>query len=164
MKTLLKFEASKPDLTFEQKFTVYDKNGVSILNKSDLSGQDTRPNNNYCSVGADRVAGRSLAESHFKACLYAGVKINSFNCESSMSEWSYRIGPCEALEACDSLFISRYILHRLAEDFDLTVKFELNDTILIPAKLSESPKPSFINSYSSVLFSINEFSFLNSLA
>jgi hypothetical protein len=89
--------------------------------------------------------------------------MSSLNCESSISEWKYEVGACEALEACDSLLISRYILHRLAEDFELTVKFELNNTILIPSStLLPSPQPSFLHNLSSVFISTREINAANS--
>uniref|UniRef100_A0A673IAU0 Glutamine synthetase n=1 Tax=Sinocyclocheilus rhinocerous TaxID=307959 RepID=A0A673IAU0_9TELE len=35
----------------------------------------------YCSVGADRAFGRDIVECHYKACLYAGIKISGTNAE-----------------------------------------------------------------------------------
>ena len=35
----------------------------------------------YCSVGIDRCFGRAVMEAHYKACLYAGVKIAGSNAE-----------------------------------------------------------------------------------
>jgi hypothetical protein len=77
LETLKKLEASKPMLIFEQKYKIYDKNGLHVLNEKDFSEQQqtatTSKSNksdlHYCSVGADRASGRPLAERHFKACL-----------------------------------------------------------------------------------------------
>ena len=35
----------------------------------------------YCGVGADRVYGRAIVEAHYRACMYAGVKIAGTNAE-----------------------------------------------------------------------------------
>lgn len=35
----------------------------------------------YCGVGADKVYGRDVVEAHYRACLYAGVKICGTNAE-----------------------------------------------------------------------------------
>lgn len=35
----------------------------------------------------------------------------------------YQIGPCEGVSIGDHLWISRYLLQRVAEDFDITVSF-----------------------------------------
>ena len=35
----------------------------------------------YCGVGAEKVYGRDVVEAHYRACLYAGVKIAGCNAE-----------------------------------------------------------------------------------
>lgn len=35
----------------------------------------------YCGVGADKAYGRDVVEAHYRACLYAGVKICGTNAE-----------------------------------------------------------------------------------
>uniref|UniRef100_K1PQH3 glutamine synthetase n=1 Tax=Magallana gigas TaxID=29159 RepID=K1PQH3_MAGGI len=66
---------------------------------------------------------RELSSSHFLACLYAGVKIGGRNRENGPSQWEYQIGPCEGVAIGDHLYMSRYILHRLAETFGVRVSF-----------------------------------------
>lgn len=39
-----------------------------------------------CSVGADRAFGRDIMECHYKACLYAGIKISGTNAETMPSQ------------------------------------------------------------------------------
>lgn len=47
----------------------------------------------YCGVGADKVYGRDIVESHYKACLYAGVKICGTNAEVMPSQvWLEGVG------------------------------------------------------------------------
>ena len=35
----------------------------------------------YCGIGADKAFGRDIVDSHYKACLYAGVNISGINGE-----------------------------------------------------------------------------------
>lgn len=78
----------------------------------------------YCSAGADVAFGRAVVEAHYKACLYAGVKIAGCNAEVLPGQWEYQIGPCEGIESGDHCWIARYIMHRVCEDFGVVVSFE----------------------------------------
>ena len=49
----------------------------------------------YCSVGSQKVVARSLIESHYRACLYAGVMIGGINSEVP-----------QALESSDDAVVS----------------------------------------------------------
>jgi hypothetical protein len=80
--------------------------------------------NNYCSVGNNSVNGRDLAEMHLQAMLDAGIQCSGINAEVMPSQWEYQIGPVGPLELGDSIMISRWLLHRLGEDFGITVTFE----------------------------------------
>lgn len=43
----------------------------------------------YCGVGADHAYGRDVVECHYKACLYAGVKIYGTNAEVMPSQVAF---------------------------------------------------------------------------
>jgi glutamine synthetase len=74
-------------------------------------------------VGANVCYGRAIAEAHYRACLYAGLKISGLNVEVMPSQLEYQIGPCEGIEIGDQLWMSRYLIHRVAEDFNVVVSF-----------------------------------------
>jgi len=78
----------------------------------------------YCGVGANKVFGRDVVESHYKACLYAGLDICGTNAEVMPAQWEYQIGPSEGINMADELWMSRYILHRVAEDFGVCVSLD----------------------------------------
>ena len=40
------------------------------------------------------------------------------------SQWEFQLGPCEGTEAGDHLWMARYILNRVAEDFGVIVTFD----------------------------------------
>lgn len=62
-------------------------------------------------------------DAHYKACLYAGIKISGTNAEVMPGQWEYQVGPCLGIEIGDHLWMSRYLLGRVAEDFNVTVSF-----------------------------------------
>ncbi len=78
----------------------------------------------YCSVGANICYGRAIMDAHYKACLFAGIKISGTNYEVMPGQWEYQVGPCLGIEVGDQIWISRYLLGRVAEDFGISVSFE----------------------------------------
>lgn len=75
----------------------------------------------YCGVGATRVYGRDLVEAHLKACLDAGFTISGINSEVMPAQWEFQVGPLGPLQVSDELWIARWLLNRLGEDFGVTV-------------------------------------------
>lgn len=75
----------------------------------------------YCGVGADKVYGRDVVDAHYRACLYAGVKICGTNAEVMPAQWEYQVGPCVGVSAGDDLWMSRFLLHRISEEFGVSI-------------------------------------------
>lgn len=73
----------------------------------------------YCGVGADKVIARDVVDAHYRACLYAGVKICGTNSEVMPAQWEFQVGPCVGVAAGDDLWMARFLLHRIAEDFGI---------------------------------------------
>ena len=40
------------------------------------------------------------------------------------AQWEYQVGPCKGIEAGDQLWMSRYLLLRIAEEFGVQVSFD----------------------------------------
>lgn len=78
----------------------------------------------YCAVGAKNVIARDVVEAHSLACLYAGVQFAGTNAEVMPAQWEYQVGPGLGMKAADDLWISRYILHRVAEDYGVVVTLD----------------------------------------
>jgi len=78
----------------------------------------------YCGVGANRVFGRDVVEAHYKACMYAGINIAGENAEVMPAQWEFQVGPCEGVTIGDDLWMARFLLHRVAEDFHIAVTFD----------------------------------------
>jgi glutamine synthetase len=77
----------------------------------------------YCGVGAGKVFCRDIVEAHYKACMYANILISGTNAEVMPAQWEYQVGPCSGIEMGDQLWMSRFILHRVAEEFGVKVTF-----------------------------------------
>nr|AFV39703.1 glutamine synthetase 2 [Pacifastacus leniusculus] len=78
----------------------------------------------YCGVGANKVYGRDVVEAHYRACLYAGINISGENAEVMPAQWEFQVGPCEGITMGDDLWMARYLLHRVAEDFNVVVSLD----------------------------------------
>ena len=77
----------------------------------------------YCGVGAGRVVARELIEEHTQACIDAGLLIEGTNAEVMPGQWEFQIGAASGPVVSDHLTVARWLLHRIAEDFDIVVSF-----------------------------------------
>ncbi len=75
----------------------------------------------YCGVGANNICGRDLIEAHMEACLKAGLQISGINAEVMPGQWEYQIGPLGALQVSDHMYIARWLLERLGENYGISV-------------------------------------------
>ena len=71
----------------------------------------------YCGVGADEVFGRDIVEDHMEACLEAGIEFSGINAEVMPGQWEFQIGPVGATDAGDQLWLARWLLYRIAEEY-----------------------------------------------
>lgn len=51
------------------------------------------------------------------------VLFTSFAFFVSLSQWEFQVGPAEGVRASDDLWMARYLLHRLSEEFGVAVSF-----------------------------------------
>jgi glutamine synthetase len=78
----------------------------------------------YCGVGAGRIMGRDIVELHTQACLDAGLGLSGTNAEVMPGQWEFQVGPLGPLEVSDQLYIARWLLARIAEDFDVVISLD----------------------------------------
>jgi len=78
----------------------------------------------YCAVGAGKVFGRHILEAHYRACLYCEMGIGGINYEVMPGQAEFQIGPVEGVDAADQLWMARYILERIAEEYDVVITFD----------------------------------------
>ena len=77
----------------------------------------------YCGVGTGRVIGREIIEEHTQACIDAGLLIEGTNAEVMPGQWEFQIGAADALTVSDQMYVARWLLHRIAEDYDVIISF-----------------------------------------
>ena len=77
----------------------------------------------YCGVGAGRVIGREIIEEHTQACIDAGLLIEGTNAEVMPGQWEFQIGAADPLTVSDHMYVARWLLHRIAEDYDIVISF-----------------------------------------
>ena len=74
----------------------------------------------YCGVGADEVYGRDIVEEHLELCLEAGLEVSGINAEVMPGQWEYQIGPLGPLDSADQIWLSRWLLYRISEDYGVS--------------------------------------------
>jgi glutamine synthetase len=78
----------------------------------------------YCGVGADEVYGRDIVEAHLDACLIAGLGVSGINAEVMPGQWEFQVGPLGPLEVSDQLWLARWLLYRIAEEFGVSATLD----------------------------------------
>ncbi len=105
----------------EQEYTFFD--GIKPLGWPD-NGFPAPQFGYYCGVGADEVYGREIVEQHLDACLAAGLNISGINAEVMPGQWEFQVGPSSPTEVSDHLWIARWLLYRIAEDYGVSATLD----------------------------------------
>ena len=121
-KAAKKFKGHESWFGLEQEYTLLHPNGWPY---GFPQGSFPGPQGPYyCGVGADKIYGRPLVEKHLELCLKAGLAISGINGEVMPGQWEFQVGPVGAPGAGDELYIARWLLQRLGEDFGIVVSFD----------------------------------------
>lgn len=93
-----------------------------MLNHNWKVSNDT-PGMYYCGIYNHGVQ-RKIVEEHLDACLQAGINISGLNAEVAPQQWEFQVGPCVGIDAGDQLYIARYLLQKIAEKYDVTIRYD----------------------------------------
>ena len=118
-----KFENQESWFGIEQEFTLFEADGKQPLGFPE-GGFPEAQGPYYCSVGANHNFGRDVSEAHATACIDAGIGIAGTNAEVMPGQWEFQVGPLGPLEVSDQLWVARWLLHRIAEEFAVVVSID----------------------------------------
>ena len=77
----------------------------------------------YCSVGGKNTHGRDLVERHADFCIDAGINFEGINQEVASGQWEFQIFAKGAKAAGDQIWVARYLLDRLTEDYGYYIEY-----------------------------------------
>lgn len=108
----------------EQEYIILDKFGNAYDIDNICNDKiEYKHNQHYCSIGTGKAMGRKIAEEHMLMCLEAKLKICGINSEVTGSQWEFQVGPLNAFDVSNQLWICRYILIKIAEKYDAIITF-----------------------------------------
>jgi glutamine synthetase len=120
--TASKYASHESWFGIEQEYTMF--HGSRPLGFPDQTGYPAPQGPYYCGVGGDYMVGRDIVERHTAACLKAGLGIEGTNAEVMMGQWEFQIGVLPPPLIGDQLWTARWLLFRIAEDFDVFATLE----------------------------------------
>ena len=110
----------EPLFGMEQEYTFY-KDGRPL--GFPKGGMPAPQGPYYCSVGATKAFGRTIVERHLEACLRSGLRVSGINAEVMPGQWEFQIGPVDGIKVADQIWMARWLLERIAEDYDVDVSY-----------------------------------------
>ena len=113
---------------FEQEYFLWDPETNLPLG---FPKDQTPQGQFYCSVGGKNTFGREVMDRNLDICLDAGINVEGTNAEVASGQWEFQTFAKGAAKAGDEMWVARYLLERLAEEYGLGIEYHpkpLGDT------------------------------------
>lgn len=107
---------------FEQEYFIMDVNTQLPLGFP-IGGYPGPQGMYYCSVGGKNTWGRDLVEEHANLCIDAGLNFEGINQEVAAGQWEFQLFAIGAKKAGDEIWIARYLLDRLTEQYGYYIDY-----------------------------------------
>ena len=107
---------------FEQEYFIMDTKTQLPLGFP-IGGYPAPQGMYYCSVGGKNTHGRLLVEEHADLCIDAGLNFEGINQEVASGQWEFQLFAVGAKKAGDEIWIARYLLDRLTEQFGYYIEY-----------------------------------------
>uniref|UniRef100_A0A6C0JI31 glutamine synthetase n=1 Tax=viral metagenome TaxID=1070528 RepID=A0A6C0JI31_9ZZZZ len=125
---LSKDTENKPYFGFEQEFFITQIDESNPSEKTDMPvgfyGDETIHQDQqqyYCSNGPSNAFERNFVNTVYNVGLKSGLKLSGLNSEVAIGQWEIQVGPIQGVEACHQLWLLRFLLNRISEDFNVNV-------------------------------------------
>lgn len=120
-----------PQFRFTQEYVLMDGDKVMGHSGRGLLG---RTQNHYCKIDAGKKYGRNVAEDHLVVCANAGLFVNDLHSAYMPGSWSFSVGyhaqhGGDPLTASDQLWLARWLLRRVADEYDVENFFDYRPQI-----------------------------------
>jgi glutamine synthetase len=114
----------EPWFGLEQEYFIVQNNTNAYNNTNMYSNSFTH----YCGM-AENYIERLIVEKHLEACLNAKLNISGINAEVANYQWEFQIGPSVGIEAGDHLIVARYLLEKIAEQYNMSICYKPKPSI-----------------------------------
>lgn len=121
-KVLSKISDQEPWFGIEQEYTMFDTDLWPLGWPKSRGFPAIKSLFSYCGVG-EYVAGREIVESHARASVYSGIDYEGSNAEVMKGSWEFQVGTTMGIKAADDLWMGRYLLGRVAEQFGVIISY-----------------------------------------
>jgi len=121
VETYRKYAHHEPLFGIEQEYTFF-KDGRPY--GFPIGGYPAPQGGYYCGVGFDEIFGREVVEAHTQACIDAGLSISGTNAEVMIGQWEFQVGPLSTVDVSDELWLARFLLYRIAEEYGLSAHLD----------------------------------------